>query len=131
MIQCSLPALVFAPGKVKLDLKGGTDVSFSPPIQHTNTVLSHYLAKFGITKWELDITSCGFYPKAGGDVQLRVGPMNSLNPVTLTDRGELKSILVSSWVTASIPLEVSSSFQLIEMNKKISFRSLKECQIQH
>ncbi|HDJ94933.1 MAG TPA: RNA 3'-phosphate cyclase, partial [Acidilobales archaeon] len=65
VLQASLPVMLFAPGEVKLRIRGGTDVSWSPPIDYIKNVLVPILGKMG-AHVEIKVLRRGHYPKGGG-----------------------------------------------------------------
>jgi len=87
LVQTVLPALVLSPTPTELMLTGGTDVRWSPPVDHYRMVLLPLLRRMGANV-ELEVVRRGFYPKGGGLVRLRVegGP---LSPMRLEERGGL------------------------------------------
>jgi RNA 3'-phosphate cyclase len=87
LVQTVLPALVTSSKPTELVLTGGTDVRWSPPVDHYRMVLLPLLRRMG-AHVELEVVRRGFYPKGGGLVRLRVegGP---LSPMRLEERGGL------------------------------------------
>lgn len=87
LIQSALPLLIASPVETELRLKGGTDVRWSPPVDHYQLVLFPLLRRMG-ADLEMVVERRGFHPKGGGSVRLRVrgGP---LSPLRLEERGEL------------------------------------------
>lgn len=91
VLQSVLPCLVVQKQRkhsncpVKLNLVGGTNVNFSPPIEHLVFVLLPLLSSMGI-----DVTAKllrrGYYPRGGGVIQIsgikssaRISPINLVN----------------------------------------------------
>jgi len=87
LMQSALPALIVSPAETELRLTGGTDVRWSPPVDHHQLVLLPLLRRMG-ADLELAVERRGFHPRGGGTVRLRVrgGP---LSPLRLEERGEL------------------------------------------
>ena len=96
LMQSALPALVASPLETGLMLTGGTNVRWSPPVDHYQMVLFPLLRRMG-AELEMTVLSRGFHPKGGGTVRLRVkgGP---LSPLRLEERGELLRVLGRSCV---------------------------------
>ena len=96
LMQAVLPALVLSPVEVELNLKGGTDVRWSPPADHYQLVLVPLLRRMG-AELEMTVESRGFHPKGGGEVRLRVkgGPLEALR---LEERGVLVRVLARACV---------------------------------
>ena len=87
LMQSVLPALITSHSRTELRLIGGTDVRWSPPIDHYRLVLFPLLRRMG-ARVELQVERRGFYPKGGGCVRLMVegGGLSSLR---LEERGAL------------------------------------------
>ncbi|HIE30796.1 MAG TPA: RNA 3'-terminal phosphate cyclase [Methanosarcinales archaeon] len=73
LLQCLIPVALHAPGKVVLDITGGTDVRWSPPIDHLRHVLLPALALMGCDV-SIDILKRGYYPRGGGRVRAVIEP---------------------------------------------------------
>jgi RNA 3'-terminal phosphate cyclase (ATP) len=73
LVQCLLPAMIKADGPVSLEVRGGTDVRWSPSIDYLKNVFLPALAKFGVGA-NLDLRRRGYYPRGGGLVALEVVP---------------------------------------------------------
>jgi RNA 3'-terminal phosphate cyclase (ATP) len=65
VLQTLMPILAFAPGGVQLEITGGTDVKWSPPIDYLRLVTLPVLRKIGYHS-ELELVRRGHYPKGGG-----------------------------------------------------------------
>lgn len=86
MIQAALPCIASLPHEISLDLRGGTNTSFSPPIEHAQHVLLPLLRQFGVEA-QLTIHRRGFYPLGGGRVSLSLSAKNKLRGIQLTTQG--------------------------------------------
>ncbi|KAJ7550319.1 hypothetical protein O6H91_07G094700 [Diphasiastrum complanatum] len=92
LLQVCLPILLFAPNNSELVLKGGTNVSFSPPIDYTKHVLVPLIQKhFGVTV-DIEIVRRGFMPRGGGIINVKIQPAKLLPPIHMVDRGIIVSI---------------------------------------
>jgi len=95
-----LPAL-FASQPIKIIFTGGaTDTFFSPTIDYFHYVFLPTLEKMNLTEnrsllVEISVLKRGYYPEGGARVEVKVFP-SKLKPINLTERGELKKILVIS-----------------------------------
>jgi len=91
VLQAIMPCIAFAPNRVELEITGGTDVKWSPPIDYIRLVTLPTLHLMG---YELNLTvnRRGHYPKGGGNVSLSVNPPRRLRNITLTQRDQLTSI---------------------------------------
>ena len=108
LIQNIIYPAMFAKEKTILEIKGGTDVNFSPTIDYTKEIFLPFIKKF-VKNIDLEIIKRGFYPKGGGKVKLTVKPKYSVSEfqnfnkfldylkekeckINLTERGILKAI---------------------------------------
>ena len=80
------------PGRTEVELRGGTDVPWSPPIDYVRYVMMHYLRKQGFFP-EINLIRRGHYPKGGGIVRVVVdNPPRRLLPVIMTKRYAVEKI---------------------------------------
>jgi RNA 3'-phosphate cyclase len=87
---CLLPSL-FADDKTEFTITGGTDVKWSPPVDYFRFVFAPLLHKMG-GEVSIVLGRRGHYPKGGGEITVRVKPVEQLKPLTLEERGDIKSI---------------------------------------
>ncbi len=81
VLQTLMPILAFAPGSVRLEITGGTDVKWSPPIDYLRLVTLPILKKIGY-KAELETVRRGHYPKGGGLVKFSTQGASILHSLT-------------------------------------------------
>ncbi|MEM0276916.1 MAG: RNA 3'-terminal phosphate cyclase [Pyrobaculum sp.] len=86
VVQTLAPVLLFAPCPTRIAITGGTDVSWSPPIDYMRFVFAKVLSLFG-ARVEIELIRRGHYPKGGGRAVLRVDPVKKLLPVRLEEFG--------------------------------------------
>jgi len=87
--QASLVPLLFAGGPCKCDLRGGTDVAWSPPLGFLKQVLRPTLARMGAS-FEVQCEIRGFYPQGGGHCILETKPVRApLKAIDMSTRGDL------------------------------------------
>ncbi|MCX8116319.1 MAG: RNA 3'-terminal phosphate cyclase [Desulfobacterota bacterium] len=91
LLQSLLLPLCLCQGDSFLKLRGGTHVAWSPPFHYLTEILFPLLRKMGIGV-DARIERWGWYPKGGGEVDVKVHPASSLTPLSLTDRGSLRRI---------------------------------------
>ncbi len=101
VLQALLPAALHSGKEFELTVNGGTNVSWSPPVEHFQHIFLDYLKKMG-AKLDFSVLRYGFYPKGGGIVKVHILP-SELKALTITERGTLKSIDV--WSVASQELK--------------------------
>lgn len=74
-----------------LDLKGGTNVMWAPPIDDYSMVLFPMMKRMGIEA-SCEIIERGFYPIGGGHARIVQQPIGNIKPLVLDSLGELKGI---------------------------------------
>jgi RNA 3'-terminal phosphate cyclase (ATP) len=99
LLQSLLPCLALGtrqPSRVLL--RGGTNNPWAPPVEYMQRVLLPALAPLGVQA-EMKLLKRGFYPRGGGEIELKVSPVDSLRPFRRTQRGSLLGItgLCYSW----------------------------------
>jgi RNA 3'-terminal phosphate cyclase (ATP) len=77
LLQCLIPAALFADRTTKVRITGGTDVRWSPPLEFYTHVFLPALRELGC-ELQLDLKRRGYYPKGGGLVDLTVTPARRL-----------------------------------------------------
>ncbi|MEM1541916.1 MAG: RNA 3'-terminal phosphate cyclase [Ignisphaera sp.] len=88
VLQSILPILPLLDSETHIEIRGGTDVPMSPPIDYVKYILLPLLKLFGC---EIDVTLVrrGHYPKGGGIVKIISRPVRSLKPIDLIERGKI------------------------------------------
>lgn len=95
-----LPLASVLESGLSVTVSGGTDVPFSPPLDYSRHVKLPLLRRFGLeAAYEVDRR--GFYPDGGGRVTLHLVP-SSLEPIDLTERGELEGVRCYSTESESL-----------------------------
>jgi RNA 3'-terminal phosphate cyclase (GTP) len=107
LMQSILLPSLFAPNKVIIKLKGGTNVKFSQPVEYFNSVFLPQIPS--LAKVSYSILKRGYFPKGNGLIDIEITPFfhlraydtfNDLNketkqklkPFNLTERGSLSKI---------------------------------------
>ena len=99
VLQTLMPILAFAPGGVHLEITGGTDVKWSPPIDYVRLVMLPILKKVGYNG-HLETVRRGHYPKGGGLVRFSLQGPSTLQPLTNNHPGPISKIYGISHATA-------------------------------
>src|SRR2546426_11855190 len=99
VLQAVMPILAFAPGSVQLEITGGTDVKWSPPIDYLRLVTLPILKKIGY-QGELELVRRGHYPKGGGLIRFSTEGPSKLQPLTDYRSGSISRIHGISHATA-------------------------------
>ncbi|MFX1252746.1 MAG: RNA 3'-terminal phosphate cyclase [Promethearchaeota archaeon] len=92
VLQGLLPVALLAPEPTSLKITGGTDVNWSPLIDYVKHVKFKILQKMGIPLPQIHVKQRGHYPKGGGQVEIKITPVDSFSPLKLIDFGEILSI---------------------------------------
>jgi RNA 3'-phosphate cyclase len=82
LLQAVIPAVALTHSSLTLELRGGTDVPWSPTFDYLTTVAAKAYALLGIT-FRAEAARRGYYPRGGGIVVAEVEPAASVNPVGL------------------------------------------------
>ena len=80
----------FTGGKIKLTITGGTDVSWSPPVDYVKNVSYAMLEKMGY-KASLNLIKRGYYPRGNGMVEVEFFPAKRLRGIRI-ERGKLVEV---------------------------------------
>ena len=73
LLQCLMPAAVITTGPIILDITGGTDVAWSPPVDYLSNVLLPLLTAMGMD-YNMQVLKRGYYPRGGGKVRFEIDP---------------------------------------------------------
>ena len=79
--------------KLTLDITGGTNVMWAPPLDSYELVLFPLMKRMGINA-QLNILERGFYPIGGGHVKITMDPVKKIIPLEINSLGMLKYIKV-------------------------------------
>lgn len=110
VLQTVLLPLALAKGSSTLILRGGTNVTWSPPIHYVDWVLLPTLAEIGLAA-KVTVKEYGWYPIGGGEVEVTIRGGTELTGVDLTERGDLvnlRGMAVASNLPAHIPQRISA-----------------------
>src|SRR5438309_1855645 len=99
VLQTLMPILAFAPGSVQLEITGGTDVKWSPPIDYLRLVTLPILKKIGYQA-QLETVRRGHYPKGGGLVKFSTKGASILHSLTDVSPDSISKIYGTSHATA-------------------------------
>lgn len=86
LLQCLMPVASAAQESVSLDITGGTDVAWSPPIDYMAHVLLPVLAAMGL-ECSIELYRRGYYPRGSGKVTTIIHP-SALRAVDLDKEKE-------------------------------------------
>lgn len=79
LLQAIIPPAIMSDESIEIEVKGGTDVRWSPPYDYFQNVFLGNLKKMGVDI-ESKLVKRGHYPKGGGKVKVKVqsGGLNDL-----------------------------------------------------
>ncbi len=77
--------------RLTVDICGGTNVMWAPPIDYYQTLLFPMMSRMSINA-DVKIIDRGFYPQGGGRVIATLDPIGSIKPVVQESLGELVGI---------------------------------------
>ncbi|MCP4134964.1 MAG: RNA 3'-terminal phosphate cyclase [bacterium] len=105
VFQTILLPLLLAETPSTITLEGGTHNPFAPPFDFLLKSFAPVIEKMG-AKIKLSLERYGFYPAGGGKLVVNISPSGGLNPVEITNRGDITGIFGKALVS-HIPLSVA------------------------
>jgi RNA 3'-phosphate cyclase len=94
-ISLVLQAIMLAARNYKngltVDIRGGTNVLWAPPIDSYQQILYPLMGRMGIEA-DAEIVERGFYPRGGGHVIATQNPIGTISPLNLSELGELVAV---------------------------------------
>ncbi|HKU33477.1 MAG TPA: RNA 3'-terminal phosphate cyclase [Candidatus Nitrosotalea sp.] len=100
ILQVLIPAVSLLKKNLKISIKGGTDVPWSPTADYTKFVLGKAFSAIGID-FLLDTKKRGYYPKGGGLIETKIQPCKTIKPISLTERRTKNANLLCSYCNIS------------------------------
>ncbi|MEJ2260163.1 MAG: RNA 3'-terminal phosphate cyclase, partial [Nitrosopumilaceae archaeon] len=85
IFQVLIPLVAISKKRLKLSIKGGTDVLWSPTIDYTRFILKDVYSRMGIN-FSINVIKRGYYPRGGGLIKLEVFPTDKITPIILKQR---------------------------------------------
>lgn len=117
--SCLIPAAL-SKSRVVMEIRGGTDVKWSPPIDYMRLVHMPMLSMFG-PSCDLEVVARGFYPEGGGEVRVEVSPVGELEPMEMTAPGTVLRIEGVAFAQ-NLPEHVVSRTKHAAMKRLLDFR---------
>jgi RNA 3'-phosphate cyclase len=90
VLQAFMIPAAFAPSSIQIELKGGTDVRWSPSVDYLQNVTLPTLEKMGY-KIKLELIKRGHFPRGRGILKATIKPLKKLNPVEIL-KSEIEGI---------------------------------------
>ena len=95
-----------------MDLRGGTDVAWSPPVGFTQAALVPWLQHLGVDV-RIDILQRGFYPIGRGHVRCHVNhPLpkgQCLRTANLTTQGTIVKVVGTCYTAGQVPNHLANA----------------------
>lgn len=91
VLQAVLPPAILSSEPITFNIKGGTDVSWSPPLDYLREIFTPMLQKMG-TKVEIIQERRGHYPKGGGKASVSINPVDRINAVDFIEFGDVVGV---------------------------------------
>ncbi len=105
VLQTVLPALMIADGPSELTLEGGTHNPYAPPFDFLADAFLPVVNRLG-PRVTAVLDRAGFYPAGGGKFRATVQPSESIAPLDLAERGELRNLSVRA-VVSNLPKSIA------------------------
>ncbi|XP_031640834.1 RNA 3'-terminal phosphate cyclase [Contarinia nasturtii] len=126
LLQVSLPLILFGDAPSTLHLKGGTNAEMAPQIDFMTEIFRPNLERFGAT-FDFTLERRGYFPRGGGYCIINARPVKYLQPIDLTNVGDITKIFGWSFVAGSLPVHLAD--EMMNGAKNELNRSLKNCPI--
>jgi RNA 3'-phosphate cyclase len=91
VLQAVLLPAILAPSPSYIEIHGGTDVLWSPPVDYIKHIFDFMLQKMG-PKIEINLHRRGHYPRGGGRVSCSVEPVDKVHSIDFVEFGEVKRV---------------------------------------
>jgi len=95
VLQTVVPAVALSGSSLTIELRGGTDVPWSPTFDYFDIVVRRAFTAMGIA-FRTDATRRGYYPRGGGRVKAVVEPCRSIQPMHLDRSPSLGAVDIVS-----------------------------------
>jgi RNA 3'-terminal phosphate cyclase (ATP) len=105
VLQTVLPALLTAQGPSAIRITGGTHNRGSPSFDFLERAFIPVLARMGANV-EIELVRAGFYPRGGGELCVKIEPVERWSRLDLHERGARTDFYAESYV-AAIPQHVA------------------------
>ena len=105
ILQTVLWPLAFAGGRSRVTIKGGTHVPHAPTSNYIDDTFLPAIADMGLA-CRYSMLKAGYYPIGGGEVRVEIPAIESLRPVSITERGEAMHVELTSAVS-NLPASIA------------------------
>ncbi len=91
ILQILMPAAAFAKEPLEVEITGGTDNPFAPPIDYLINITLPTLRRMGY-RGEVERVRRGHYPRGGGIIRAKIRPVEKLKALELIEPGKVVTI---------------------------------------
>lgn len=120
VLQTVLPALMLASAPSALTIEGGTHNPFAPPFDFLARAFFPLLNRMG-AQLKAELECPGFYPAGGGRARFTIIPAQSLAPLDLRERGEIRARRAKALV-ANLPASIAER-ELAVIGQRLSWKA--------
>ncbi|MFB6213978.1 MAG: RNA 3'-terminal phosphate cyclase, partial [Candidatus Nanohaloarchaea archaeon] len=117
LLDTLLPITTHLDEDLRVDVKGGTDVKWSPTAGYYRHVKLPLLKEYGLDA-SLEVERTGFYPAGGGEIRLETSPY-SMEPVEIRERGGLEGFEIYSKASRDLQESQVAERQASEVARKL------------
>ena len=96
VLQALMPLAAFAPSRVSVEIRGGTNNPKAPPTDYIRMVMLPTIAKMGF-KGSVNLLRRGFFPRGQGIIRSKFEPVKRLMPILLTSSAKVKRLFGLSY----------------------------------
>lgn len=100
-----LPALAFADGPGRIVIDGGTHNTAAPPFPFVEAAYLPLVRRMGF-RFDARLHRPGFYPAAGGRIEIAAEPSSGFTPIALEHAGAVASRRIEA-VVANLPFDIA------------------------
>jgi RNA 3'-terminal phosphate cyclase (ATP)/RNA 3'-terminal phosphate cyclase (GTP) len=101
---------------VEFEITGGTHVRWAPSFDYFQEVFCATLLRMG-AEVRTEVDRVGFYPKGGGTVRVKIRPARGLEPLILTERGDLRAVFAESIASRDLEKAKVAERQILGVEK--------------
>ena len=116
LLDSIIPVATQFDSKFRLDVKGGTDVKWSPPYDSFNAKIQ-LLKRFG-AEFGCKLERTGYYPRGNGEIRFSASKPD-IQRINLTDRGRLNSVEIFSKASEELENNSVADRQSDELARKV------------
>jgi RNA 3'-terminal phosphate cyclase (ATP) len=120
VLQTVLPVLMLTSKPSSLTLEGGTHNPAAPPYDFLERAYLPLVNRLG-AQVRTDLVAAGFFPAGGGKLKVTIDPPSGLQPLELTNRGDIRRRSARALV-ANLPRSIAER-ELAVVEKKLGWES--------